>query len=627
MGARLRKAINTGLVGGAVVWHVCLVGMFETFAERQLVGQLISMGYVMMVALMLVVGYVAARREPRPVLALLSGAVASATVGITLLVLALLTTWLDLSWIFSFASPRLAELITVGRGGSDIAGLLLPVAGGVVAGLLAGGLTILPAPGRRAIMVALVTTTMLSLLRDVIAVLLPGSTSRFFFTSTGLTTIGAALILLLSGSLTLASLLSRRYLAHRKQVVGGESQAAARHSAQWWAGMVLASIFLVSFPLWSKAFLSNVADFVGLYIIMGLGLNMVIGFAGMLDLGFVAFYALGAYTMAILTSPVIGYRLFGTPQGEGLLTFWQALPFSMVVATIGGALLALPILKMRGDYLAIATLGFGEIIRILSLSDFLKPYTGGAQGITRIARPLTGYTIHDRLIPDAIATGDVFIPLRFTLPDALVPNFIAEGKVAMPEMLKDPQHFYYLILVGCLVAWFIASRLKYSRLGRAWMAIREDEDVAQAMGINRVMVKLSAFVIGAFLGGLSGGIFASFVGSVVPKSFELLVSINVLALIIVGGMGSLPGVVVGAIVMVGLPELLREFREYRMLVYGAVVVLMMLYRPQGLWPEQTVAREMREARAKAAEQKRAQEANRRPEQQEASHAASPPSEG
>jgi branched-chain amino acid transport system permease protein len=317
--------------------------------------------------------------------------------------------------------------------------------------------------------------------------------------------------------------------------------------------MAVLAIFLLTFPLWSKSFLSNVAVLVGLYIIMGMGLNLVIGFAGMLDLGFVAFYAIGAYTMAILTSPDLGFFDF---------TFWQALPFSMIFAMIGGTILALPILKMRGDYLAIATLGFGEIIRILALSDFLKPYMGGAQGITRIARPEFGELI-----------------------------------------IKDPQQFYYLILVGCVVAWYVGSNLKRSRLGRAWMAIREDEDVAQAMGINRVMVKLSAFVIGAFLGGLSGGMFAGFVGSVVPKSFELLISINVLALIIVGGMGSLPGVIVGAIAMVGLPELLREFREYRMLVYGAVVVLMMLYRPQGLWPEAVVAREMQEKEEAEAKEK------------------------
>ena len=224
----------------------------------------------------------------------------------------------------------------------------------------------------------------------------------------------------------------------------------------------------------------------------------------------------------------------------------------MIAALVAGVLLGLPVLRMRGDYLAIATLGFGEIIRILLLSDWLKPYTGGAQGITDIASPtLFGFTF------------------------------------------DTPQSFYYLILIGCLVAWFVASRLKSSRLGRSWMAIREDEDVAQAMGINRVAAKLMAFATGAFLGGMAGALFASMIGSVVPRSFDLLVSINVLAVIIVGGMGSLPGVVVGALVLVGLPELLREFNEYRLLVYGLVLMLMMLYRPEGLWPESTRRRELK----------------------------------
>jgi len=159
-----------------------------------------------------------------------------------------------------------------------------------------------------------------------------------------------------------------------------------------------------------------------------------------------------------------------------------------------------------------------------------------------------------------------------------------------------PQAFYYLILLGCVIAWVVASRIKRSRLGRAWMSIREDEDVAQAMGINRVSAKLTAFAIGALFGGLSGSIFAAMVNSVVPTSFGLLISINVVALIIIGGLGSLPGVVVGALVLVGLPELLREFNDYRLLVYGVVLVVMMLYRPQGLWPEESIAREMHEAR-------------------------------
>jgi branched-chain amino acid transport system permease protein len=228
------------------------------------------------------------------------------------------------------------------------------------------------------------------------------------------------------------------------------------------------------------------------------------------------------------------------------------------VTLVAGMFLGLPVLRMRGDYLAIATLGFGEIIRLLALSDWLRPYLGGAQGVTRIARPSIG--------------GFVF---------------------------ESPQSYYYLILIGCVVTWIVASRIKDSRLGRAWMSIREDEDVAQAMGINRVTAKLTAFALGALFGGLAGTIFAAMVNSVVPTSFGLLISINVVALIIIGGLGSLPGVVVGALVLVGLPELLREFSDYRLLVYGVVLVVMMLYRPQGLWPEETIAREMREAGAQA----------------------------
>jgi branched-chain amino acid transport system permease protein len=201
---------------------------------------------------------------------------------------------------------------------------------------------------------------------------------------------------------------------------------------------------------------------------------------------------------------------------------------------------------MRGDYLAIVTLGFGEIIRLIFLSDWLKPLVGGSNGITRI--------------PRAIQLGD---GARFS----------------------DQQVLFYVILAGILVAAFIATRLKYSRMGRNWAAMREDEDVAQAMGINLVRTKLMAFATGAGLSALSGAIFASKLTSVYPHSFNLLVSINILAVVIVGGLGSIPGVIVGALVLVGLPELLREFAEYRLLVYGAVLVFMMLKRPEGLLPE------------------------------------------
>jgi branched-chain amino acid transport system permease protein len=288
-----------------------------------------------------------------------------------------------------------------------------------------------------------------------------------------------------------------------------------------------------------------VATTVGIFILMGLGLNIVVGFSGLLDLGYVAFFAIGAYMMGVLTTT--GGELATSFEW----TFWEALPIAIVASVLAGIILGVPVLHIRGDYLAIVTLGFGEIIRILALSDMLKPYIGGSQGIVQLARPQIGNIVFD-----------------------------------------DPQTLYYLILIACLIGAFVALRLKDSRGGRAWMAMREDEDVAQAMGIDLVKNKLMAFAVGAAFSGLSGAIFASKLGTIYPHSFNLLISINALALIIVGGMGSIPGVIVGALALVGLPELLREFDEFRLLVYGAVLMAMMLYRPEGLWPEKTRQREL-----------------------------------
>jgi len=257
----------------------------------------------------------------------------------------------------------------------------------------------------------------------------------------------------------------------------------------------------------------------------------------------VAFFAIGAYTVGLLTS--LG------EHGILHLSFWAALPVALLVSTVAGVLLGIPVLGIRGDYLAIVTLGFGEIIRLLVLSDFLRPWLGGSQGILNIPKPAIG-------------------------------SFEFSG----------PEQLFYLTLAGCAVIILVASRLRDSRLGRAWMAVREDEDVAQATGINLVNVKLLAFGLGAAFGGVSGAIFAVMIGSIFPHSFNFLISINVLSLIIVGGMGSLPGVIVGSLVLVGLPELLREFAEYRFLVYGAALVAMMQLRPEGLLPAAAVRREL-----------------------------------
>jgi ABC-type branched-subunit amino acid transport system permease subunit len=312
------------------------------------------------------------------------------------------------------------------------------------------------------------------------------------------------------------------------------------------ATTVYISIALLLFiPALLGTFPSEVMVNVGLFMVMGFGLNIVVGFAGLLDLGYVAFFAVGAYAAALLTSPasVLGVEL----------SFWSAFPIVFIMAAIAGLLVGAPVLRMRGDYLAIVTLGLGEIARFLALSDWLRPLLGGAQGILEIPNP----TIF----------GVEFV---------------------------GPQKLYYLLLGGALVALFISWRLKGSRVGRAWVAMREDEDVADAMGINTVQYKLMAFATGAVIASFSGAVFAAKLGSVFPHSFNVLVSITALSLLIIGGIGSLPGVVVGALALVGIPELLREFTEFRLLIYGAVLIIMMLVRPEGLLPDVQRAQELHE---------------------------------
>jgi len=300
---------------------------------------------------------------------------------------------------------------------------------------------------------------------------------------------------------------------------------------------------LLLFPIVAGNFIGQVLMLVGLYVLMGMGLNLEVGLAGLLDLGFVAFFAVGAYTTALLTAD--------SPYALAELAYWQVLPIAVFLSICVGVLFGVPVLRVRGDYLAVATLGLGEIVRVLVISDMAEPLLAGAQGVLNVPRP------------------SIF---EFEL--------------------DDPVDLFYLTLVCSLIAAYIAWRLENSRLGRAWTAIRDDEDVAQALGINLINVKLLAYGLGAAFAGVAGSIFAVMLGSIFPHSFQLLISINVLALIIVGGMGSLPGVVVGAAALIGLPELLREFGEYRFLFYGLVIVVMMRLRPAGLWPSAARKREL-----------------------------------
>jgi branched-chain amino acid transport system permease protein len=313
-------------------------------------------------------------------------------------------------------------------------------------------------------------------------------------------------------------------------------------------------------------------DFAMLYIMLALGLNIVVGYAGLLDLGYIAFYAVGAYTYALLNSPHLMPLLAGT-HFEWLLhaPLWFVLPLAAFMAGLFGMLLGAPTLKLRGDYLAIVTLGFGEIVRLF-MNNLDRPInlTNGPQGINLI-EPVS-------MLGHSFNQSVTFFGVEFT-------------KIHL---------YYYLFLALALLIILVTMRLQSSRIGRAWVAIREDEIAAQAMGINTRNVKLLAFAMGASFGGVSGAMFASFQGFVSPESFVLMESIVILAMVVLGGMGNIPGVILGAVLLFLMPEVLRDVvnplqdkllgerivnpENLRMLLFGAALIFVMLVRPEGLWP-------------------------------------------
>ena len=347
-------------------------------------------------------------------------------------------------------------------------------------------------------------------------------------------------------------------------------------TAVWISIAVVAVVLLVLpfvFGLLGNAWVRALA-FACLYILLALGLNIVVGFAGLLDLGYIAFYAVGAYMYALLASPHLSSTFPWIAQmfpGGLHNSIWVVIPLGAGLAALFGIILGAPVLKLRGDYLAIVTLGFGEIVRIF-LNNLNAPVniTNGPQGITLI---------------DPISFGNVSL--------ARTQQFLG---ITFPSV----HLYYYLFLLLTLIAIVICVRLQDSRLGRAWMAIREDEIAAKAMGINVRNVKLLAFSLGATFGGVSGAMFSAFQGFVSPESFTLNESIIVLAMVVLGGLGHIPGVVLGAILLSMFPELLRhtvvpvqtflfghvviDAEVLRMMLYGLAMVIIMLYRPKGLWP-------------------------------------------
>ncbi len=577
MNEKLRRTFKIGLTVGFITLSLSMIGLIDAFDQRFIVTDYLTLADLLLFGLALVAGYLVSSRLDADSLVskLLYGGVAGVLSGVPTFLLILLTlVWENIRNSFINVKPDLITVLTLNHESVVVGGLLLLLSFGVL-GLVGVGYALLPSRFRRPISMSLAWTVATGTMSDiVVGVLRPRlsrETMRDLFGNTGLMLVPFVVLFVVltavffwwqQGGQT-------RYQTLRQNLTPKQQKSTRRISIS------LLIIFLLILPSLLGVYLSEIVNEVGRFILMGLGLNIAIGLAGLLDLGYVTNFAVGAYIMALLTSN----------SGFGLsepISFWLAVPVCIIAAMFTGFFLALPVLKMRGDYLAIATLGFGEIIRVLARSDALKPFIGGAQGILQI--------------PSARIEGFVAQTLGYVLNP--INNFLQQfelGILATQDgaiVFNNPPQLYYLFILASLLMLFVSRRLNNSRTGRRWMAIREDEDVAAAMGINTTNAKVLAFTLSAASGGLAGAIFAAKLGSIFPTSFELLISINVLSLIIVGGLGSIPGVIVGAFFLVGIPQLLTEFAEFRLLLYGIALIVMMLVRPEGLWPSEVHRREI-----------------------------------
>ncbi|CAN5234939.1 hypothetical protein BH18ACT5_BH18ACT5_13070 [soil metagenome] len=543
--------VRLGAIAGGVLIYLAAVGMIERFDEKFVVNEVLRLGLLMIVVTFAGFALLAIRRRPdqSPVrVGAMTGLVGGAIAGLASLLMQLLIEGgVELREMFLRLSPALFEILNFGT--NLFVGALIMALVGLGAGAIVGGFKVLPEIARIALRTALITIIVLGLGARLFIPILQGLQipTNWLYRSDALTPVGTIII----GVVSAAVRLFFRARGGFRNVVTELPGVTPRNVRVIMFGLV--AVGLVLAPYIGKAFVADVLGTVGVYILLGLGLNIVVGYAGLLDLGYVAFYAVGAYVVALLTarsSSLVNATVTELAPAP-LTNFWVALPITVLVAVVIGLLIGAPVLRLRGDYLAIVTLGFGEIIRVLILSDWLKPIFGGPQGITEVAD---------------------------------VPFFGVNT--------NDPRNLYYLILVFTLIAFFIATRLKDSRVGRAWAAMREDEDIAEGMGVSVIKYKLLAFAMGAAVGCLGGAFFPAKLGVANPGSFTLLVSINVLAVVVLGGLGSIPGVVVGSAILVGLPELLREFGEYRLHIYGAILVVIMILKPGGLIPDRRRAIEL-----------------------------------
>ena len=608
-GQSARSVISLGLLSGGLILFIGAVGMIEAFHEREVVYRFISLGQIVLILAPFVFAYMAADRLNKAgetmAAALAGGVVIGLLTALPTIILLLFNS--DEARFLLDWTLRLAPLVVAGfyawrmlRAGSETrvafgAGLLIAVLSGIVcygfalifdvkgdlrsvfvninrdwvdvvtfdnrrdlltgiatfalvsagSGVLGALLVFMPRAPRRALIYGLTLTLLVGAFGETVRLVLQENLERDtlnqIFRRDTLRQNAALTLFVISTAAGFLWALFGQEARNRFDSMEA-SQRRVSNAVIW----LLLGALLLMLPWLIGRTLSDVAVTIGIFVLMGLGLNIAIGLAGLLDLGYVTNYAVGAYILAVLTS--IG------PLGlmKGTFSFWMVIPVALLAAMFAGFIFAVPVLRMRGDYLAIATLGFGEIIGKLAVSDWLKPLIGGAQGVQAIPKP-----------------------------------------IFLGTEMKNPEQLYYIILVACLVTLFVSIRLNNSRTGRQWMAIREDEDVATAMGIDTARAKLLAFTLSAATGGVAGAIFAAKVGSVFPNSFTVFISINVLSLIIVGGIASNPGIVVGAVVLIGMPELLREFSDFRFLLYGALLIMMMINRPQGLIPTKIITHEIR----------------------------------
>jgi len=560
---RTRAGVRAGLIGGVVLVYLAMVGMIAAFDDLNLIGEQVTLGLVLLAAPPFGAALLSSRprvvggrvERPEPRAALVTGMLAGGVSGAVLGAWALVVDAIGIErvrQVFVAVSPQLMEVITFGQGLP--AGAVILVVGGVLLGAVGGVWRTLRYDLRQPLAVAAGVVLLMGLLQRIVPTILDelGIERDWLYSKVtlGLTWLGAIMVFVVAAGMT-------AFVIDRRERAGAEAPGAKRVEGRRVVQSVLflaVALGLIVLPQLAGTIVSEILGSVGVYVLLALGLNIVTGYAGMLHLGFGAFFLIGAYAIALLTGANL-VTAFGlvAPRFSANLDFFVALPIVIAIGAAVGALLAAPVLRLRGDYLAIVTLAFGQIAVILVTSNWLQPITGGPQGL--------------RDVTDAELLGASFRP---------------------------PQNFYYLAVVFCVIAVYVSWRLASSRTGRAWNAMREDEQVADAMGVSTPRYKLLGFALGGAFGAVGGALFAVKVGTVQPGSFEILVSITTLAIVILGGLGSVPGVVVGALVLIGLPGLLSQFEEYRLLIYGAVLVAIMILRPQGLIPNVRRSRELQE---------------------------------